>query len=181
MKKTALIVIGIFFVAGSALAGFRMELKGSYFQSENKIFQDVYGSAFKPGVEIGLTIVKNLSLWAGVDYVNKSGGLTVTEEETKVWITPVSAGLRYEIPAAKWLLLHLAAGVQEVFFKEDSSLGTTKENALGFTARAGAVLRLTSALGIDLFAGWSTCSMKNGDVEFKVGGLDLGGGLEIRF
>ncbi|MDD8025526.1 MAG: hypothetical protein PHI34_03350 [Acidobacteriota bacterium] len=181
MKKTALIVIGLCLLADSTLAGFRIELKGSYFQSENKIFREVYGSAFKPGLEVGLTIVKNLSIWAGVDYFQKSGGLTVTEEETKVWLMPVSAGLRYEIPAGEKLLLHVAAGVQEVFFKEDSSLGTTKKNALGFIVKGGLIFRLTSALGIDLFAGWSTSSMKNGDVEFKVGGLDLGGGLNIRF
>jgi hypothetical protein len=182
MKKTALTFISIVLLTGSALAsGFRLELKGSYFTSENQIFRDVYGSAPKFGLEAGLTLFKNVSIWVGADYLSKKGGLTVTDDATQVWLMPVSAGLRYESPAAKWLLLHLAAGVQEVFFKEDSSLGTTKKNALGFTARAGAVLRLSKALGIDLFAGWSTCKMKNGDIEFKVGGLDLGGGVEIRF
>jgi hypothetical protein len=181
MKKTALIIVGLWLMAGSALAGFRIELKGSYFRSESSIFRDVYGSAFKPGLEVGLDIVKNLSLWAGVDYIHKSGKLTITQEATKAWITPIDAGLRYEIPAGEKLLLHLAAGVQEIFFKEESVLGTTKENALGFIAKGGLLIRLTSAVGIDLFAGWSTCKMKNGDVEFKVGGLDLGGGIEIRF
>ena len=58
MKKTALIGIGFLFLASSALAaGFRVELKGSSFSSENAIFRDVYGSSAKFGLEGGLEIV----------------------------------------------------------------------------------------------------------------------------
>jgi hypothetical protein len=182
MKKTILIVLGLGFMSGLVHGkGFRIEVKGSCFSSENAIFRDVYGSAAKFGLEGGVDIARNVSLWAGLDYLRRSGGLTVSEEETRVWLTPLTLGVRYEIPAGKKLRFHVGAGIQEVFFKEEASLGTVKENALGFIVKGGGMYRLTNAVGVDLFLAWSTCRMTHGDVEFKVGGLDLGAGVEIRF
>jgi len=182
MKKIILIVLSVWLMGGIALAsGFRVEVKGSYFSSENSIFRDVYGSAAKFGLEAGLDIAKNVSIFAGLDYLHKSGGLTVTGEETRVWITPLTLGVRYEITAGKKLLFHLAAGVQEVFFKEDSILATVKENALGFIIKGGGIYRFTDTIGAGLFVGWSTCQMTHEGLNFKVGGLDLGAGIEIRF
>jgi outer membrane protein W len=182
MKKTALIGITIFLMAGMTLtAGFRIELKGSYFSSENATFRDVYGSAAKFGLEGGLDVGKNLSIWAGMDLMHKTGTLTVTAEETRVWITPLSAGVRYEIPAGDKFRFHVGAGIQEVFFKEEASLGTVTANVLGIILSGGGTYRLTDTIGVGLFVGWSTCKMTNADVEFKVGGLDLGAGVEIRF
>lgn len=182
MKKTILIVLGLWLMAGLVQAkGFRVEIKGSYFSSENSIFRDVYGSAAKFGLEAGLGIAKNVSIWVGLDYLRKSGELTESKEETRVWITPLTLGVRYEIPAGEKLRFHVAAGIQEVFFKEEASLGTVKENALGFIVKGGGMYRLTKTVGVGLFLAWSTCKMTHGDVEFKVGGLDLGAGVEIRF
>jgi hypothetical protein len=182
MKKIILIGLGLWLMGGIALAvGFRIEVKGSYFSSENSIFRDVYGGAAKFGLEAGLDIAKNVSVFAGLDYLRKSGGLTVTEEATRVWLTPLTLGLRYEIPAGENFRFHVGAGVQEVFFKEEASLGTVKENALGFFVKGGGVYSVTDAVGVGLFVGWSTCKMTHEGLDFKVGGLDLGGGLEIRF
>jgi len=182
MKKTALIGICLFFMAGMTLtAGYRIELKGSFFSSENATFRDVYGSAMKLGLEGGLDIGKNLSAFAGLDYMHKSGLLTVTAEETKVSIIPLTLGVRYEIPAGDKFRFHLGAGIQEVFFKEEATLGTVSENALGILLTGGGMYRLTENIGAGLFVSWSTCKMTNVDIEFKVGGLDLGAGVEIRF
>lgn len=182
MKKAALIGIGIALMVGSALAaGFRVEVKGSFFSSENSIFRDVYGNASKFGIEGGLEIAKNVSVFAALDYLHKTGALTITEEETRVWITPLTVGARYEIPAGEKLRFYLGAGIQEVFFKEEASIGTTKENALGVIVTGGGMYRLTECFGAGLFVGWSTCKMTHKGLDFKVGGLDLGGGIEIRF
>jgi hypothetical protein len=182
MKKIILIALSVWLMAGIALAaGFRVEVKGSCFSSENSIFRDVYGSAAKFGLEGGLDIAKNVSVFAGLDYLHKSGGLTVTEEETRVWIAPLTVGVRYEILAGEKLRFHVGAGVQEVFFKEEASLGTVKENALGIIFTGGGMYGLTDAVGVGLFLSWSTCQMTHEGLDFKVGGLDLGAGVEIRF
>jgi hypothetical protein len=182
MKKATLITIGLWLIAGSALAGgVRFEVKGAYFLPESAVFRDVYGHPAKLGLELGIRLARNLWLFTGVDRVQKTGGLTVTNEDTEVRIYPVSFGLRYEIPAGKALLFYLAAGGQEVLFKETSSLGTTKVNDLGITVGAGSLVRVTKAIGLGLFAAWSSCEMKSDGVSFKVGGWDFGGGAEVRF
>lgn len=182
MKKTALISLGIFLMAGTTLsAGYRVGVKGSYFSSENSIFRDIYGGAAKFGLEGGLDISPSFSIWAGLATVHKTGKLTITEDETRVWITPLTVGVRYEIPAGEKFRFHAGLGIQEIFFKEESSPGSVKENALGLIATGGAVYRLTEKIGAGLFLSWSTCKMKNADVEFKVGGLEAGVTVEFRF
>ena len=182
MKKQALIGLGLFLLGGLTLtAGVRVEAKGSYFSSENSTFRDIYGGTPKLGLEAGIEVAKDISVWAGVDYVHKTGKLTATPDETRVTLIPLGLGVRYEVPVGTKLRFHVGAGVQEVLFKEDNVIGTVNTNALGFIAAAGGVFRLTKAVGIDLFVSWSTCKMKNAGLEFKVGGLDAGGGIEIRF
>jgi hypothetical protein len=182
MKKAILIIIGFSVLANLAAATeFRVGVKGSFFSSENATFRDVYGSAFKIGLEGGLPIAESFSVWAGVDYVHKTGALTLTQEETQVSIVPLSAGVRYEIPSGDKLRFHVGVGIQDVFFREESVLGTASESALGFIAKAGGVYRLTDAVGAGIFVAWSTCKMTHESVDFKVGGFDIGGTVEIRF
>ncbi len=182
MKKIPAIITILWILGGTALlAGIRLEVKGSYFRSENKIFRDIYGPAFKFGLEAGVDILQNLSVWAGAETLKKTGSLTLTKEETKVWITPLALGVRYEIPISSILRLHAGGAAQYIMFKEDSVLGTVKENGWGFLAKGGGIVQLNDSFGIELFAAWSTCKMAHGAVDFKVGGLDLGGGIEVRF
>ncbi len=182
MKKTALLGLLILIAAGSALAaGFRFELKGSFFSSENAIFREVYGGSAKFGLEGGLAIMKNVSIFAGLGYMHKTGKLTVTEEEARVWITPLTAGVRYEIPAGAKFRFYGGLGFQKVFFKEETPLGTVKESAPGYLVTGGGEYRVTNILGIGLFLAWSTCKMTYEGLDFKVGGLDLGAGVNIRF
>jgi hypothetical protein len=157
MKKAVLIFLCLGFLASlAAAADFRVGVKGSIFFSENSTFRDVYGSAFKIGLEGGLPIAESFSVWAGLDYVHKTGALTVTKDATSVSIVPISAGVRYEIPSGAKLHFHVGIGIQEVFFKETSVLGTASENALGFIAKAGGIYRLTEQIGAGIFLAWST-------------------------
>jgi len=181
MKRAALLGLLLLIATASALgAGFRVELKGSFFSSENAIFREVYGGSAKFGLEGGLDIVKNVSIFAGLDYLHKTGKLTVTEEEARVWMTPLTVGVRYEIPAGAKFRFHGGLGVQKVFFKEETPLGTVKKSAPGYVVAGGGEYRVTNALGFELFLAWSTCKMTHEGLDFKVGGLDLGVGVEIR-
>lgn len=182
MKKKIWTFAAVLLLAGTAsAAGWRIELKGSLFSSENPVFRDVYGSGVKLGLEAGKDVARNVSVWVGIDRLQRSGEMTVTKESAKVRLTPLAAGVRYEIPAAGKIRFHVAAGIQEVFFREETPLGVVKESALGLLARAGGVVRLTDKVGAGLFLAWSTCRMSHESVKFKVGGLDVGAGVEFRF
>jgi outer membrane protein W len=182
MKKTISITLGLWLMAGLVHAkGIRVEVKGSFFSSENEIFRDVYGGGVKFGFEAGMDVATNVAVFAGLGCFHKNGVLTITEEETQVSIMPLTLGVRYEIPSGDKIRFHIGAGLQEVFFKEEASLGTVKENALGLLLTGGGMYSLNKSVGIGLFLEWSTCKMKHEEVEFKVGGLELGAGVEVRF
>lgn len=70
MKKAALFVLSIFLIGTVALAaGYRIEVKGAFFSSEDTTFRDVYVNSMKFGLEGSAGIAKNLSIWAELDYL----------------------------------------------------------------------------------------------------------------
>lgn len=182
MKKIMITSLFLWLLCGLSYSlDKRVGLKVSYFSPEDQVFLDVYGRGVKFGIEGGIEVVRNLEVWVGVDYLHKTGKLTLTKEETKLQIIPISLGMRYEIPANNWLDIYLGAGIQDYLFKEKNILGTATENKIGIMAKGGGVIKLSRVLGIDVFVGYSFCSMKHGEVEFKVGGLDAGAGLKFVF
>ena len=83
--------------AGAAFgAGFTLTLKAGYFSPSDQVFRDVYGGGPVFGVDIAIPLAGPVQIWAGADIFGKTGLLSVSEEETKVRITPLYAGLRAE-------------------------------------------------------------------------------------
>jgi hypothetical protein len=124
-----------------------------------------------------------VQIWAGADIFSKTGLLSVSEEETKVRITPLYAGLRAEF-GKTGLRPYVGAAAAYFLFREENPLGTVSENGLGFLTQAGVLARLGGSLWLDIFAGYRVCTLRtDGDdpLEAKVGGLSAGLGLAYRF
>lgn len=181
MKKTIAAIAGVVLLVGSAQAvGFRAGVNGSLYSPEDSLFRDIYGGMARFGLEAGFDVARRVSLWAGIGYAGGTGEMTETKEETRVRLLPLTLDARYEIPVGGKLAFHAGAGLRHFFFREETPLGTVNENALGLLARAGGMYRLGKKLGAGLFLAWSTCSLKHEEAKFKVGGLELGAGLELR-
>ncbi len=100
MKKSIVAAFFALVFAGSAGAafgaGFTLTLKAGYFMPSDQVFRDVYGGGPAFGGEVAIPLAGPVQLWAGADVFGKTGLLSVSEEETKVRITPLYAGLRAE-------------------------------------------------------------------------------------
>jgi opacity protein-like surface antigen len=182
MKKPAIIGFLILVLATFAFpAGKSIKLKVGFFSPADSVFQDIYGGGVKLGLEAGLDVAKNLRAWLGFDYFAKSGELAETKDTTDLWIYPISAGVDYKLGMAGPVAFYAGGGIEYVLFKEENILGTVNKGGIGVLARAGGEMKLRNNVFLDVSIGYSLCKMKNGEAEFKVGGLDLTAALAIKF
>ena len=178
----SILTLGAF--SGAAAAGPpSITLKASYFAPAGSVFRDVYGSGLLLGGDVTVPLAGPLDLWAGADWFAKTGHLLLTEEETKVRLIPIYAGLRLELRREK---LRPYFGVAAAYFllHEENPLGSASESGLGLITQAGARARLGGPLWADLFAGYRLCTIRSGGddtVSAKLDGFSAGLGLSIRF
>ncbi len=187
MKRASLrflIAVGLVLLAGTAWgAGFSLTLKGGYFMPSDEIFKEVYGNGPVFGAELAVTLAGGLHAWAGAEYFTKTGALPVTEDATKVRIVPIFAGLRYHVGNST-VQPYLGAAAGYFMLHEENSLGKADQNGFGFLVRGGLLIKIAGPVSLDLHGNYSACTVKTDDpnpLEAKIGGLQAGGGLVIRF
>ena len=187
MKRTILrflIAVGLVLSAGTAWgAGFSLTFKGGYFMPSDELFKEVYGGGPVFGAELAVQLAGGLHAWAGAEYFTKKGLLPVTEDETSARIVPVFAGLRYQVGNSA-VQPYLGAAAGYFLLHEENALGTADQSGFGFLVRGGLLIKIAGPLSLDLHGNYSACTVKTDDpdpLEAKIGGLQAGGGLVIRF
>jgi hypothetical protein len=182
--RAAAAILALLSVAGGAWgAGVTATLKGGYFAPTNEVFREVYKGGPVFGLDLAVPVGGVFRIWAGAELFNRSGQLTLSEEETKVRIIPLYLGLRCEF-GRKGLRPYLGAAAAYFLFREENVLGTVSDSGLGVLAQAGVLMRLGGPVWLDLHAGYRGCTLKtDGEdpLEAKLDGLHGGLGLAFRF
>jgi hypothetical protein len=174
MKR--LIAIGLMVFMASVTAFSSIGIKGIYFSPSDSDFKSIYGSGWMYGGEITFKITKGLDAWLDGGYFARTGVLTYTQEETKLMLVPIGAGLRYRILTGK-VVPYVGAGARYYMYRESNVIGDVNKGGVGFVGKAGVLISIIHGIGVDLSAGYSWCKMKPADFEFNVGGLELGAGI----
>jgi hypothetical protein len=187
MRKRAIVAALVLAIAGSAGAawgaGVSLTLKAGYFFPTDSVFREVYKGGPVFGAELAVPIAGVLHLWAGAEMFNKTGLLTLTDEETKVRITPLYAGLRC-VFGKKKAHFYIGAAAAYFLFKEENVLGTVSESGLGFIGQTGLLAKVGGPVWLDFFVGYRGATLKtDGDdpVTAKLDGISAGLGLAFRF
>lgn len=191
MKKfnAAFLVLALAGLAGPGwAAGPAVTLKASYFLPSDGVFRDVYSGGPFFGADITVPVSGLLRAWAGAEYFGKKGRLSVSEEETKVRIIPLYAGLRLQFGKkslrGEGLGPYIGAAAAYFFLHEENPLGTASKSGLGLLAQAGGLSRIGGPVYIEYFAAYRFCTLKTNDeepLEADLGGLSLGLGLTFKF
>ena len=164
-------------------AGVSLTLKGGLFWPSDSVFREVYKSGTVFGGELAMPLTGGLHLWAGVEYLGKSGLLPVSEEVTKVRITPIYLGLRCHFGKSA-VRPYLGAAAAYFMFKEENPLGSVSESGIGVLGQAGLLLKITGPISLDLYGNYRACTLKTDGadpLEAKIGGISAGLGLVLRF
>lgn len=181
MRIKTLIVcsLAVFIFSGLAYGQrVSLEAKALYFQPASSDFKDVYKGGLSFGGEIDVSIAGGLGAWAGGHVFSKTGKMTFTEEETKLSLTPIYAGLRYRFGASR-AVPYLGAGLASISYKEETPLGDVSGSAIGYAGQAGVIVKLGKKAFIDLKAMYTHGKDTPLDVEADFSGFQFGVGVGI--
>jgi len=156
----------------------------------NELFKDVYGkSSTTYNVDLGYLVIKNVEAFLHTDYLKKDGLTTYTKDETTLKIFPIEFGIRYIVPLAKKnvgirILPYVGAGAGYYSIKEESLIGSFKQNRIGFLLEFGLRTYVYKSFFIDLKGKNISIKTKVTDeapTAVKLGGFTYMGGIGVSF
>lgn len=154
---------------------------GSYFQPSDQAFKNIYGGGTNFGGEINITLMKGISLWAGMNMFSKTGLTTFTEEETEISITPVYGGIKFQASGAR-VRPYLGLGVGYFQYKESSAvIGSVQKSDIGYLGQLGVLINVIGPIYLDLKGSYSYCKVQPEDLEANIGGLQVMAGFGLGF
>lgn len=181
MKRPAVLLLALGLAASPAVAArIVVEVKTQYFAPRDEIFREVYGGGWMFGGEGTIRLGKHFGAWLGGSVLTKKGELTYTREETKLEIFPVGAGLKGMLTSGR-ADFYAGAGLVAFHFSERNPIGRVDKASLGYTLKAGTLLRLGDGLVLDIYTDFTDCRMQPGEVKFNIGGFNAGLGLGFEF
>jgi hypothetical protein len=158
-------------------------LRAGYFFPSDGVFREVYGAGLSLAADLTVPLAGPLHLWAGAELLSKTGLLPVSEEASRLRITPLFAGLRLQA-VKSGIRPYLAVAAAYFMFHEENPLGEASDNAVGFLGQAGLQIRLAGPVWADLFAGYRKATVGGGGedpIEARLDGFSAGAGLAFRF
>lgn len=157
-----------------------MEIKASYFMPAEKSFQDIYGNGWMPGLAFHIKILKDFDLELDVNYLFKSGNLTIIEEDTRLSILPIGVGIRYRLLTGK-LNLYSVPAIKIFYYRESNLIGVASKWGVGYGFKIGSFIRITKNLFFDFYSEYTYCKMKPDYFKINIGGVNIAWGLIYGF
>lgn len=163
-----------------------LEILAQSFAPSDSAFDEIYGGGAVYELEAGIRIAGPLDIWATASRIERDGQLTYTREPTSLSLVRAGVGIRVRIGDRR-AVPYVGVGVGRFFFNEENTFGEIGRRKTAFTGHTGVLFSLHRWVALDLRASYLKCSMqaadsmKPGDLEFELGGLELGGGVVLRF
>lgn len=150
-----------------------------------------YKKVYKEGREIYTIKVLQLfysqnghhvGITAGVKHFTKKGHSTVTQEETRLTIVPLSLGLRYLLKLNHFIPWS-EIGLDYYHYKESATITTTVGWALGYHITGGIYFEIPKASFIKLliYAKHTKAMAQEENIKVNLGGFEYGLGLSLGF
>lgn len=159
---------------------------GTY-KISDEMFQEIYpGSGQIWGIEFSRMILRasnfrvDLAV-AGRRYV-KTGLSTVTQEETKFRITPITFGLRF-FWNFKYFAPYIGGGIDIHKYKEENNLGEISGSTTGTHFQGGIYFKIPEVrfLMLNLYVKLYNATATEQDVEIDIGGTEFGVAVSLGF
>ena len=187
MKK-ALVLSSIFLLmtgrVGNVFAGeFKAGLYASYCALTDSIYREIYGDggvAF--GGSLSYDVLKKFELRAEFHSFQKTGKMTLTQEDVILTLTPIILGMRFRILGQK-VSPYIGAGLGTLLYKEKlpGRLEQVSERATSLHFEGGSYVNLKPRLLLDLNIRYSRAPTQPFSEKIQLGGLRAGIGIGYSF
>jgi hypothetical protein len=176
-----------------------IEARFSYFWPESQTFRNIYHNG---GIDYQLTgtvpvyqgdlfSLRGLNFWWAADYFQREGESIGLGTKTTIQMEPLTAGLKWIYPKTS-IRPYFGAGFKYYFVQLRNSSSYVTNQAYfgaGFVAETGLQMFLAKYFMMDVFLAYSFKQFGSRIVSktnvtstwFDVGGLNVGGGMGVKF
>jgi opacity protein-like surface antigen len=159
-----------------------------YLTLQDAAFEESYGKGgifFKGEYSFYLPLkTKNVDIWTGFTYFEKTGKTSVTQEDLTMKITNLSLALRYLRTFSKFTPF-VGAGIDYIVYKEilpeDYMIGSVGGSDLGFHVQGGIYFDVLPNLSLKVHIKYLWSKTDVDGMEVNLGGVEYGAGLIFRF
>lgn len=181
MKRTSILLLLCLLCTGTLLAANTfLGLYGGYFSPKDERFKEVYGNGYQIGSELSWKMQEMVSLQFGFFYQTATGELSISKEDTKIKIIPITCSVRIQKPI-KMIVPYVGVGFGFYYFHESNVIGTVSDSKFGFLGEAGILVWASERIGLDLRYRYDTCKVKPTDITANIGGSHFILGLIYNF
>lgn len=159
-----------------------------YSTLQDEAFKEAYGkgSVFFKG-EFSFYFpgnIQNFDIWTGVTYLQKSGQMTITEEDIKLKMTTFSLAIRYLRNYSRFTPF-VGAGIDYVVYNEilpeEFQINSVGGSHMGFHMQGGVYYDLLPTLSLKAHIRYLWSKTTENDIKVNLGGIEYGIGLIFRF
>ena len=162
---------------------FKIGPYAGYFRPGDQLFREVYGNGYVIyGGRFGVGIIEGISFWLSYSRYRAVGQTTFTHERTTITLNPINASFRFNLDIG-FFRPYAAAGFTYLTFREDSAIGSVRDNGQNLSADLGFEIRFSPRVFWDIGARFEHIKVKAGssDVPINLGGLQFGTSFYISF
>ncbi|MGD8537076.1 MAG: AMIN domain-containing protein [Candidatus Aminicenantes bacterium] len=152
------------------------------------LFHQIYGGEDSGifGLELSRMLVQSRNFHMGLAVAgrrfSKTGYSTVTEEEAKFSLTPISVSARF-LWNSPMVVPYVDVGVDFYSWKEESALGDTSGSTTGSHFQAGMYFKIPEVkfLMLNVYFKYNKATATHEDVEIDIGGTEVAISVSLGF
>jgi tetratricopeptide (TPR) repeat protein len=145
-------------------------------------YKELYGNnRFFVGLHLGYRVFRDLLLWLGYGSTTAKGVIPILELNSEAEQRFVSLELAYQLKLWKNLKCQFRAGLVPIQYKETVAFDEIKDSALGFQVGGDLLYHLNRSIYAGVAIGFLSASDTIGEKSVKLGGLNAGLALGLKF
>lgn len=180
-----IIVLCLFLCADLYADNLGLQFRVGHFRPSSHLFRTIYQKGgIEYEVELDYEYVPGNTLWLNINSFERTG-ITEHNEETKIHLHPLSAGIKQLIPFSSSINLYLGLGSSCTFMHVSGKSLFLDErdhkHSWGVVAKSGILVLLSSSFFLDFFADYYYTEITFDEQKRNLGGLRAGVGIGLLF
>ncbi len=147
---------------------------GVFFPNDAKLKEFYKSADIIYGLRLGVHVWNGFFIWFTGSQYKATTETTLLKDIARLTLNPLHLSVRYTLPYGS-LNPYIEVGYTQVYFKEESSLGTKKDKSTGYSLDSGIEFNLSSRIILDLGLKYTQAKIQINVSDSVKEEFDLGG------